>query len=139
MGRNRKFTSERSLAEAWEEYKKYCDSKTVIRTEFSQRLGQFITAEIPHPVTYTIKGFCLWCGLTEQAFYAKYAKDNKIELVIARMKEDCERDCREKFENGTIPTQLSGLWMSHYGYSTSTKVEADVKPVVISGADALED
>ena len=33
------------------------------------------------------------------------------------MKEECEFDARGKFEQGTIPTQLSGLWMSKYGYT----------------------
>lgn len=126
MGRQKKFTAE-SLAEKWEEYKQYCDSQTVIRTEFSQRKADFITRKIPSPITYTIKGFALYCGMTERNFYKTYGNDEKFQSVIARMKEECEQDARRKFENGSIPTQLSGLWMSNYGYSTNQnqKINAD--------------
>nr|DAP70660.1 MAG TPA: DNA-packaging protein [Bacteriophage sp.]DAQ35563.1 MAG TPA: DNA-packaging protein [Caudoviricetes sp.] len=61
--------------------------------------------------------------MTEAAFYDLYNKDEKLELVIARMKQDCEIDAREKFENGTIDSRLAGLWMSHYGYTTKTDTE----------------
>jgi hypothetical protein len=49
------------------------------------------------------------------------------------MKEECEIDAREKFENGTIDSRLAGLWMSNYGYSTKTDatVEADVGVTII--------
>lgn len=115
----RKISVER-MKQKWEEYKKKCDENTVVKTEFSQRIAQFVTAEIPSPITYTIKGFCSFIGLTESGFYATYNKDKKFELVIARMKEECENDARAKFETGTIPSQLSGLWMSHYNYTTKT-------------------
>lgn len=58
--------------------------------------------------------------MTEAAFYALYDKDPKLEPVIARMKQDCENDAREKFENGTLDSRLAGLWMSNYGYTTKT-------------------
>ena len=131
MARARKFKSEMALEKAWDEFKQYCDSKTVVTTSFSQKSGEFVSAVVPHPVTYTIKGFCGWCGITESGFYDLYNKDQKLESVIARMKQDCETDAREKFENGTLDSRLAGLWMSNYGYTTSTKVEADVSPIVI--------
>ena len=56
------------------------------------------------------------------------------------MREECEIDAREKFELGVIPSQLAGLWMSNYGYST--KMDSTVTgavPVVIDGSDELED
>lgn len=117
MPRKRKISSAKAMAEAWEEYKNDCDSRTVPVTAFSNKQGKFITAQVPHPITYTIKGFCRYIGFTEQAFYDTYAKDTKLESVIARMREDCELDAREKFENGTLNPKLAGLWMSNYGYT----------------------
>lgn len=120
MARARKFGSAAALEKAWENYKEYCDSKTVTTTAFAQKSGQFVTAVVPHPITYTIKGFCAFAGLTEAAFYDLYNKEEKLEPVIARMKQDCEIDAREKFENGTLDSRLAGLWMSNYGYTTKT-------------------
>lgn len=120
MARARKFGSASALEKAWEEYKEYCDGKTVTTTAFAQKSGQFVTAVVPHPITYTIKGFCAFAGLTEAAFYDLYNKEAKLEPVIARMKQDCEIDAREKFENGTLDSRLAGLWMSNYGYTTKT-------------------
>lgn len=120
MARARKFGSAAALEKAWEEFKEYCDNKTVVTTSFSQKTGSFVTAEIPHPITYTIKGFCAFAGMTEAAFYDLYNKEAKLEPVIARMKQDCEIDAREKFENGTLDSRLAGLWMSNYGYTTNT-------------------
>ena len=131
MGRIRKFGSAKALETAWNEYKQYCDTRTVVTTAFSQKTSEFVTAEIPKPVTYTIKGFCNWAGLTEQAFYALYDKEQKLESVIACMKEECEIDAREKFENGTIDSRLAGLWMSNYGYSTKTDNKTEVKNRVV--------
>lgn len=120
MARKRKFSSVVALEKAWEEFKAYCDGKTVVTTSFSQRDGRFVTEEIPHPITYTIKAFCSYVGFTQQAFFDLYDKDPKLEPVIARMKQECEIDAREKFENGTIDSRLAGLWMSNYGYSVKT-------------------
>lgn len=137
MGRIRKFTSAKALETAWNEYKKDCDERTVITTAFSQKTSEFITAEVPKPVTYTIKGFCVWAGLTEQAFYALYNKEKKLESVIARMKEECEIDAREKFEKGMIDSRLAGLWMSNYGYSmkNDNKTEVMNRVVIVDDMD----
>ncbi len=133
VARVRKFANEKALEKAWEEYKAHCDRKTVVTTAFSQKSGEFVTATIPKPVTYTIKGFCSYCGMSERAFYLLYDKEDKLQSVIVRMKEECEIDAREKFENGTIDSRLAGLWMSNYGYSTKTDatVEADVGVTII--------
>jgi hypothetical protein len=132
--------SVKRMRDAWEEYKQKCDSHIVVKTEFSQKESRFVTANIPSPITYTIKGFCSFIGLTEAGFYTTYNKDERFKLVIARMKEECENDARAKFETGTIPSQLSGLWMSHYNYTTKTDANVSGSvPVVISGADDLED
>ena len=116
----RKISVER-MKQKWEEYKKKCDENTVVKTEFSQRTSQFVTAEIPAPITYTLKGFVNFIDLTEAGFYTTYNKDERFKSVIARIKAECEIDARKKFETGTIPTQLSGLWMSNYGYSTKSE------------------
>lgn len=133
MARARKFGSAAALEKAWVEFKAYCDNKTVITTAFSPKTGGFVTAEVPHPITYTIKGFCAFVGMTEAAFYDLYDKEEKLELVIARMKQDCEIDAREKFENGTLDSRLAGLWMSHYGYTqkTDTEVKSNVGVTII--------
>jgi hypothetical protein len=127
----KKINSAQAMADAWEQYKEICDNKTVTRTEFSQRTSSFVTAVIPSPVTYTIKGFCIYIGMTEQNFFATYTKNRKFELVIARMKEECEADARQKFENGTINSRLAGLWMSHYGYSTKSESKEEIKNSVV--------
>ena len=42
------------------------------------------------------------------------------------MKNESELDVRTKFENGTLPTQLSGLWMSRYeNYSLKQDVKVN--------------
>ena len=123
MARVRKFGNAAALEKAWEEFKVYCDNKTVVTTAFSQKTGSFVTQEVPHAITYTIKGFCAFAGLTEAAFYDLYNKEAKLEPVIARMKLDCEVDAREKFENGTLDSRLAGLWMSNYGYTTKTDAQ----------------
>lgn len=127
----KKINSAQAMEDAWEQYKAVCDAKTVTRTEFSQRTSEFVTAVIPSPVTYTIKGFCIYIGMTEQNFFATYTKNKKFELVIARMKEECEADARQKFENGTINSRLAGLWMSHYGYSTKSESKEEIKNSVV--------
>ena len=125
------FKTAKILQEKWDEYKEYCDTKTVIRTEFSQKSSEFVTAVIPSPTTYTIKGFCVWCGMTEQNFYATYNNDKRFESVITRMKEECEIDARQKFENNTINSRLAGLWMSNYGYSTKSESKEEIKNSVV--------
>lgn len=140
-GRPLKMTVE-EMEECWDAYKERCNNRTVMQTKFMSSVGRFVSEEVPASVTYTIKGFALWIGLSESAFYANYAGDGHPEFaeLVSRMRDEVEQDAREKFELGVIPSQLSGLWMSRYGYST--KAETDIKggmPVVISGENDLED
>ena len=117
-----------------------CDNRTITKTEFSAKLGEFITAKIPACVTYTIIGFCGYIDLTLSAFYDTYRPDPRYSEIVSRMERDCEIDAREKFEYGAIPTQLSGLWMSKHGYAL--KNEQEIKgniPVVISGEDDVSE
>lgn len=123
------------------DYKKKCDENTVVKTEFSQKLAEFITQTIPSPTTATVKGFCLDAGVSYQSYLDHYCKgDPAYAEVTAAIKEACEADAREKFEKGAIPASLGALWMGAYGYST--KQEQDIKggvPVVITGEGDLKD
>jgi hypothetical protein len=79
---NKKINTEEIMWEMWKNYKKECDNKTVIRTEFSQRTSEFVSAVIPAPVTYTIKGFCKFIGMTEANFYATYNKKSNLSRLL---------------------------------------------------------
>lgn len=133
MGRPRKIKSVKALEEAWEEYKNYCDNQVVLTHEFSQKNSEFVSANLKKKITYTIEGFCVFIGLARSKFYETYSEDERFRDIVTRMKEECELDARAKFETGQIPSQLAGLWMSKYGYTTKTdsKLEADVGVTII--------
>lgn len=120
MGRSRKFSTVKALEETWEEYKDNCNNRTVLTHDFSSKNSEFVSAELRRSVTYTIEGFCVYAGISRAAFYERYADNEKYADIVTRMREECEIDAREKFELGAIPSQLAGLWMSKYGYSTKT-------------------
>lgn len=140
MGRPRKFKSVKQLEETWEEYKVDCDNQMVLTHDFSSKNSEFVSKELKRSITYTIEGFCVFAGISRAAFYERYAENEKFADIVTRMKEECEVDARKKFELQAIPSQLAGLWMSKYGYTTKadTSVSGAV-PVVISGEDQLED
>lgn len=140
MGRPRKFKSVKALEDAWEAYKEDCNNRFVLTHDFSSKNSEFVSKELKRSVTYTIEGFCVFAKIARQDFYATYADDDKFHDTVTRMREECEIDAREKFELGVIPSQLAGLWMSNYGYSTKTdSTVTGAVPVVIDGGDALED
>ncbi len=118
MGRPRKFNSVKALEEAWEEYKADCDNQTVLTHDFSSKNSEFVSKELKRSVTYTIEGFCVYTGISRSAFYERYADNEKFADIVTRMREECEVDARKKFELQVIPSQLAGLWMSKYGYTT---------------------
>ena len=126
MGRPRKIKSAKALAQAWEEYKEFCDNQTVLTHEFNAKHGEFVSAKLTRAITYTIEGFCMWCGLSRSAFYSTYGEDEKYSDMVTRMREECEVDARRKFELSMIPSQLAGLWMSKHGYTTKTDANANV-------------
>lgn len=139
-GHPRKIESPEIMEDLWERFKEDCDNQTVIRTEFSQKLGEFVTQTIPSPVSYTVLGFCCFIDLSRNKFYDTYKNDPAYGDIVSRIERECEQDVRKKFENKTIPSQLSALWMSKFGYSV--KNEQEIKgniPVVISGEDDLSD
>lgn len=140
MGRPRKFTSVKQLKTAWEAYKADCDNQTVLTHDFSSKNSEFVSAKLKRSITYTIEGFCVFAGISRAAFYERYAENEKFADTVTRMREECEVDARKKFELQIIPSQLAGLWMSNYGYTTKTDTNVSGSvPVVISGEDDLED
>lgn len=120
MGRPRKFNSVKALEEAWEAYKAECDNQLVLTHDFSSKNSEFVSKELKRSITYTIEGFCVYAGISRAAFYERYADNDKFADIVTRMKEEIEVDARKKFELSMIPTQLAGLWMSKYGYTTKT-------------------
>jgi hypothetical protein len=124
MGRPRKIKSVKQMGELWNEYKDYCDNQTVLTHDFSSKNSEFVSAELTRSITYTIEGFCVYIGLARSKFYETYGKDERYRDIVTRIREECEFDARKKFELQAIPSQLAGLWMSKYGYTT--KVENNV-------------
>lgn len=140
MGRPRKFKTVKQLEEAWEAYKAECDNQMVLTHDFSSKNSEFVSKELRRSVTYTIEGFCVFSGISRSTFYEIYAEDKRFSDMVTRMKEECEVDARKKFELQMVPSQLAGLWMSHYGYTTKTDTNVDgAVPIVISGEDQLEE
>lgn len=117
MGRSKKIASLKKMQELWEEYKVDCDNQMVLTHDFSSKNSEFVSKELKRSTTYTIEGFCVFAGISRQAFYKNYASDDKYVDMVTRMREECEVDARKKFEIQAIPSQLAGLWMSRYGYS----------------------
>ena len=95
----------------------------------SSKNSEFVSAELKRSVTYTIEGFCVFVGLARSKFYETYENDEKFRDMVTRMREECEIDARKKFELGVVPSQLAGLWMSHYGYTTKVETEANITQV----------
>ncbi|MCD7803527.1 MAG: DNA-packaging protein [Oscillospiraceae bacterium] len=136
-GKPRIFKTPEDMEKKWEEFKAYCDNKYVMKHEFSQRQGTFVSAELKHRVSYTIEGFCVYCKIARQTFYDTYDHDPAYSVVVSRIREECEADVREKFETGEIPPQLSALWMSKFGYGTNNNVTVDAKELVDDWIDGV--
>lgn len=118
MGGKLKIRTPEIMAELWEAYKRDCDNQEVLTHDFSSKNSEFVSAELKRAITYTIEGFCVFAGISRQAFYADYATKKRYLDIVTRMREECEVDARKKFELQMIPSQLAGLWMSKYGYTT---------------------
>lgn len=130
-GRPRKIESPEVMEQLWNEYIEHCNNNTVTVTEFSSKEGRFIEGTVKKPITATIEGFCVYVGIARPKFYETYVDNNSEEFrdIVTRMRNESEQDVRSKFETGTIPTQLSGLWMSRYE-NYNTKQQIDVNATV---------
>ena len=140
MGRHKKFSRKR-LEQKWEEYKEYCNNIECNVIEFSQKASAFVEGTTKRCISLTIEGFCVWLGLSRAAFYAYYREDPEYVDIVTRMREECEIDCRQKFETERIPTRLAGIWMSRYeGYQTKAEVSTpdDKKIEVVIKSDTGE-
>jgi hypothetical protein len=129
VAHNRKIKTAEELKRLWEEYKVECDNHIVLTHEFSQKLGDFVSRELPRRISYTVEGFCVFINISRHAFYENYAGKEPWATVAAHIKEECEIDARRKFETGQIPPQLAALWMSKYGYGV-IKAETEAANLV---------
>lgn len=121
----RKIESPEQMEQLWEKYKEYCDNYQVTQTEFSGKESRFVEGTVKKPITYTIEGFCVYIGLARSKFYETYADSEEYRDIVTRMRGESEADVRQKFETGTIPTQLSALWMSKFGYATKQQTDVN--------------
>lgn len=123
MGRPLKIKTPEEMEQKWEEFKKDCNNQQVLVHDFSSKNSEFVSERLTKPITYTIEGFCVFIGVPRSVYYDIYSKKKKFKDIVTRIREECEVDARSKFETGVIPTQLAGLWMSKYGYSTKQEVK----------------
>ena len=106
MGRRPKITSKKQMEDLWASYKDDCDNQMVLTHDFSSKNSEFVSKDLKRCITYTIEGFCVFAGISRQAFYKDYAKNDKFIDIVTRMREECEVDARKKFELQAIPSQL---------------------------------
>ena len=139
--RPRKIGCPEEMQTLWEEYKLECDNHMVCRSQYNKDTGRVDNVFMCAPRTYTIKGFCIFVGLTESSFDRTYRSDELYSDILELMDMETEIDARGKFEDGSINAKLAALWMGrHKGYSV--KQETEVKsavPVIISGEEDLRD
>ena len=136
VAHNRKIKTLKELKQLWEDYKADCDNHMTITHEFSQKFGKFVSTELRRKISYTVEGFCVFAGISRNAFYDNYVDVEPWAGVVARMREECEVDARGKFETGQIPSQLAGLWMSRHGYGT-VNAETDASNLVDDWVDEV--
>ena len=75
--------------------------------------------------------------MARQRFYETYTEKKRYSDIVTRIREECEADARRKFELQVIPSQLAGLWMSKYGYTT--KVENNLSGGLDNEKSKLDD
>lgn len=121
MGRPLKIGTPEEMEELWEEYKYDCDHQMVLTHDFSSKNSEFVSKELQRCITYTVEGFCVFAKIARSQFYEIYSQKEEFADIVTRIREECEVDARKKFEVQAIPSQLAGLWMSKYGYTTKTE------------------
>lgn len=137
MGRPLKIKSPEEMEQLWEEYKQECDNQEVLTHDFSSKNSEFVSAKLKRSITYTIEGFCVYMKIPRSIFYDTYANKKKYSDIVTRIREECEADARKKFELQIIPSQLAGLWMSKYGYTT--KVDNNISGGLDTEKTKLDD
>lgn len=137
MGRPLKIKSPEEMEQLWEEYKQVCDDQEVLTHEFSSKNSKFVSATLKRSITYTIEGFCVYLKIPRSIFYDTYSGMEEYSDIVTRIREECEADARKKFELQMIPSQLAGLWMSKYGYTT--KVENNLSGGLDTEKSKLDD
>lgn len=137
MGRPLKIKTPEEMEQLWEEYKADCDNQEVLTHDFSSKNSEFVSAKLRRSITYTIEGFCVFVGIPRSLFYDTYSTKKRYSDIVTRIREECEVDARKKFELQVIPSQLAGLWMSKYGYTT--KVENNVSGTLETEKTKLDD
>ena len=137
MGRPLKIKSPEEMEQFWEAYKQECDNQEVLTHDFSSKNSEFVSAKLKRSITYTIEGFCVYLGIARSKFYEAYANRKRYGDIVTRIREECEADARKKFELQIIPSQLAGLWMSKYGYTT--KVENNLSGGLDTEKTKLDD
>ena len=75
--------------------------------------------------------------MARQRSYETYTEKKRYSDIVTRIREECEADARRKFELQVIPSQLAGLWMSKYGYTT--KVENNLSGGLDNEKSKLDD
>ena len=122
-GRPAVIQSPDELLNLWNEYKTYCDNKPATITEFSNRLGDFVTKTVIKPISYTIEGFAVFCGLSRQSFYDTYINpDSEINKrfnsafadILSHVRDECIMDIKGKLEQGVIDSKLAGIMLGRY-------------------------
>jgi hypothetical protein len=141
VGRPRKIADEDEMRLLWEQYKSFCDAHQKRQTLIEPGGAGTHDIMVSAPLTYTIRGFCVYAGITETAFNKYYRDDEDFEEIIELMEMETEIDARGKFEDGTLNTRLAALWMGrHKGYSTKQETEiTGGVPVVLAGENDLKD
>lgn len=131
----RKWMDAEDMADDFGEYLEsdQCRNHKKKRTIIDKDTLSPVEIEIQSPRSPTIKGFCLYSGISVQAWYQNYADNPVFAPTVAQITAACEAETRGLFEDGQIPSNLAALWMGGYGYST--KQEQDINggvPVVIA-------
>ena len=133
------FKSPEDMLKRWVDYIDHCLNFTVTKKTTTKKAHKGVDIEGNNkssafedikewtevkPKTPTMIGFGLYCNIGKTCLYDNYLNKEEYTDVVSDIRSSSEEIHRQLFEQGEIPTQLSGLWMSNFGYST--KVDSNV-------------
>ena len=122
----RKIESPEYLEKMFNEYLEQCKNNTIKRTEFSQRLGEYFTKDIPKPTAPTIEGFAVYLGISSASLYSTYFTDNpEYSEIVTRVRDTVQIAQMDLLVTGQAPPQLAGLLLSRYGYKLPAQAQDD--------------